>query len=147
MATCLYNYKYKTSFLECSTILYIFEPTVTLNGNPISPHTQCHAFGFCKLRERKTANEAAVTHLAIARSQKAGNGTSGYCTKIGTGNYLPVLFCIHYSSLARETWREICGVADAFLCKFLRTLAERLTQSGASPPTELNIFNPLPRQA
>ena len=68
--------------LRCSTILSVFEPTVTLNGNPISPHLQCHASGPAraqiKLRERKTATEAAVTHLAFARSQKAGNDITGY---------------------------------------------------------------------
>ena len=68
--------------LRCSTILSVFEPTVTLNGNPISPHLQCHASGPAhaqtKPRERKAATEAAVTHLAFARSQKAGNDITGY---------------------------------------------------------------------
>ena len=67
---------YNKGNLKCSITLVSFEPTFTLNGIPI---LSCG----CQASTRKRiAGEGksmvAVTHLAMARSQKARAGISGF---------------------------------------------------------------------
>ena len=63
------------SNLKCAITLVYFEPTFTLNGIPISS-CGCQASTHMRIAGEGKCM-AAVAHLAIARSQKAGAGILG----------------------------------------------------------------------
>ena len=70
------NIGYNILNLRCTTTPVSFEPTFTLNGIPILP-SGCQALTHLRIGREGKSFGCGFTHLARARSQKAGTGILG----------------------------------------------------------------------